>query len=399
MIKLSEKIQGKEINIGPQHPALKEPETFRIVIESEKIVDAIPILGHTHRGIEKLCESRNSDQNLYLIERICGICSFSHQGNYAKGVEEIAGIEAPPRANYIRVIVAELERLHSHLLWLGVLTHEIGFDTFYLLIWKDRELIMDILETITGNRVNYGVNAIGGVRNDLNEMMIKQLFSLLPILEQRIQKIKKIAVNDKTIQARCKNVGTISKKLAEKTNATGPTARSSGINWDLRRDNPYFVYEEIKFKVLYDTKGDVYSKIILRLDELFESISIIDQALNNLPNGPILSKIRGKFNGATISRIEAPRGEDLHYIDFRNDKIPYRIKVRAPTYANLVSSMNVLVGHHIADIPVIVASCDPCFSCTDRTLVIDRDLDKQYIMNSNDLRNFAIKVYQEDEIL
>lgn len=392
-------MSGKEINIGPQHPALKEPETFRIVVEGEKIVDAIPILGHTHRGIEKLCESRDSDQNLYLIERICGICSFSHQANYAKGVETIAGVKIPPRAEYVRVIIAELERLHSHFLWMGVLTHEIGFDTFYLLIWKDRELIMDILENISGNRVNYGINAIGGVRNDVTSEMKKQLRDALPEIKNKLIKIQDIALSDKTIEARCKNIGIVSKSMALTTNATGPTARASGVDWDLRRDAPYFAYSDLDFEVKLNTRGDVYSKIILRLEELFESISIIEQALDLMPEGGIMEKVRGRFDGATVSRIEAPRGEDFHYIEFRNSKVPYRVKVRAPTYANLVSSMKVLIGHHIADIPVIVASCDPCFSCTDRTLVIDRDIEKTYMLSSNELREYAMKVYTKEEIL
>lgn len=391
-----EKIKGTAINIGPQHPALKEPETFQIVVESERIIDAFPILGHAHRGIEKMAESRTADQNLYLTERICGICSFAHQSNYATAVEKVAGIDIPVKAKYLRVLVAELERLHSHLLWIGVLSHEIGFDTFYMLVWKDRELVMDVLESLTGNRVNYGMNAVGGVRSDLTPDVEKQLRKLIPDLKKKMETIRQIAISDQTVQARCKNVGTISKEMAMRTSATGPTARASGITTDLRRDLPYFAYEEMDFEVHVATAGDVYTKIVLRMDELFDSLSMVEQVLEKMPrDGDIRVKVKGRLEGKAISRVEAPRGENFHFVEFRKEKEPYRVKVRAPTYANLTSAMEVLIGHHIADIPTIVASCDPCFSCTDRTLVVDRDLDKTYMMTATDLRNYGIKIYKE----
>ncbi len=384
-----------QINVGPQHPALKEPETFRIVVEGEKVVHATPILGHTHRGIEKLAESRDYNKLLYLAERICGICSFAHQANYAKGVEIIAGLEVPPRAQYLRVIVAELERLHSHLLWVGVLAHEIGFDTFYLLVWKDRELVMDLLETLTGNRVNYGMNRIGGVRSDLTPEIRQKFKKVLPELRNRLDHIKEIALNDPTMKTRCKGIGIISQRLARETCVTGPTARTSGINWDLRRDAPYFAYEDFSFKVPISDKGDVYSKVVLRIEELYESISIIEQALDTIPDGEIFAKPPSRLNGKAVSRLEAPRGENFHYLDFRDSKTPYRMKVRAPTYANLASSIRALIGHHIADVPVIVAANDPCFSCTDRTLVINLDTGEQKMLTKKELRNIGIKIYNE----
>lgn len=389
---------GTSINVGPQHPALKEPETFRVIVEGERIIEAIPILGHAHRGIEKLGENRDYNKNLYLAERICGICSFAHQANYAKGVEMVAGVTIPERAEYLRVLVGELERLHSHLLWIGVLSHEIGFDTFYLLVWKDREIVMDLLETLTGNRVNHGMNTVGGVRSDLTSEMMNEFRIKLPELEKKLNKIRKIALNDSTIKARCKNIGVITEKIAKSTCVTGPTARASGIDWDLRKHEPYFVYDQLDFKVPIRTDGDVYGKIVLRIEELYESIKIIRQVLDQLPDGDINTRVGRRLEGKAVSRIEAPRGENLHYLDFRNSDTPYRMKVRAPTYANLRSAMEVLIGHHIADIPVIVAANDPCFSCTDRTLVIDRDTDQVQYLSASDLRKLGIVMYEEEVV-
>lgn len=383
------------INVGPQHPALKEPETFRVVIEGEKVVEAEPILGHVHRGIEKLAENRDYNKLLYLAERICGICSFAHQANYAKGVEMIAEVEAPPRAQYLRMLVAELERLHSHMLWIGVLAHEIGFDTYYLLVWKDREIIMDMLESLTGNRVNYGMNRVGGVRQDLSPELKKEFLQKIPVIREKLEEIKSIALEDPTIKARCFNVGIISNSLARQTCVTGPTARASGINWDLRRDNPYFAYDEVKFNVPVSDKGDVYSKIVLRVEEMFESVNIIEQVLEMMPEGEIYVKVPSRLDGKAVSRIEAPRGENFHYLDFRKSKQPYRLRVRAPTYANLASSVKVLIGHHVADVPVIVAANDPCFSCTDRTLIIDRDKGTTQLLTKEQLRQLGIKAYKE----
>ena len=384
-----------EFNLGPQHPALKEPETFRVVVEGERIVKAEAILGHTHRGIEKVAEERDYNKALYLAERICGICSFAHNANFARAVEFVAEAEVPERAQYLRVLVAELERLHSHMLWVGVLAHEIGFDTFYLLVWNDREVVMDMLETLTGNRVNYGMNNIGGVRADLTPEIKKMLKKGLEELKPRLRNIKDIAFNNKTIVSRSKGIGIISKEMARKTCVTGPTARSSGIDWDLRRDQPYFAYESLDFEVPVSSSGDVYSKIILRIKELFESVSIIEQVLDKIPDGKIMTNVRGKLSGKAVSRIEAPRGENFHYVDFRGKKEPYRMKVRAPTYANVVSSVEVLVGHYISDIPVIVAANDPCFSCTDRTLIIDRDQERYQVLNSRDLRKASIQHSKE----
>src|SRR3989339_1911783 len=187
------------IPIGPQHPALKEPESFSVTLEGEKIVDVNLRLGYNHRGIEKACEERTYIQDIYILERVCGICSHSHSTCFVQTVEEIAGVEIPERAKYIRTIVAELERIHSHLLWLGVAGHEEGFDTLFMYSWRDREIVMDILALITGNRVNYGMNTIGGVRRDISKAQASQILKAVDILEERTNYYIEVASEEVTL--------------------------------------------------------------------------------------------------------------------------------------------------------------------------------------------------------
>ncbi|HOL17435.1 MAG TPA: nickel-dependent hydrogenase large subunit, partial [Bacillota bacterium] len=276
--------------VGPQHPALKEPESFWFKVEGEVIVDVDIRLGYNHRGIEKACESRNYIQCLYLIERICGICSHSHTTAFAQCVEEIAGLEIPARAKYIRVIVGELERLHSHLLWLGVAGHEIGFDTLFMYSWRDREAVLDLLELITGNRVNYAINTIGGVRRDIDGPKREQILSQLDLLADRAKFYADLVTTDSTCLARLENVAKFSAEQARAFGTVGPTARASGIDLDVRRDDPYAAYGEMPFKVIISDRGDLLGRAIVRLEEIGESIKILKYALQNLPDGPLTVK-------------------------------------------------------------------------------------------------------------
>ncbi|MFA5337573.1 MAG: nickel-dependent hydrogenase large subunit, partial [Candidatus Omnitrophota bacterium] len=233
------------IPIGPQHPALKEPAGFSVALKGEKIKGVDVRLGYNHRGIEKACEQRTYVQDVYLIERICGICSHTHSTCFVQGVEEIAGLAVPKRALYIRTIIGELERIHSHYLWLGVAGHEIGFDTLLMYSWRDREVVMDVLAMLTGNRVNYGINSIGGVRRDIDEAQIAQVFKAIDILEERTKYYIEVATEETTIIKRLSGVGVLSREDALRLGAVGPTARASGIDYDIRRADPYAVYAEL----------------------------------------------------------------------------------------------------------------------------------------------------------
>ncbi|OGS17601.1 MAG: NADH dehydrogenase [Elusimicrobia bacterium RIFOXYA2_FULL_50_26] len=357
--------------IGPQHPLLKEPMHFKFTIDGERIVDADIRLGYNHRGIEKACEARTYTQDLYMIERICGICSHTHATNFVQAVEEIMKAEIPSRAKYLRVVVAELERIHSHLLWLGVAGHEIGFDTLFMLSWRDREIVQDLLEIITGNRVNYGMNTIGGVRKDMSKEEISQCLAGLKTLEEQTLYFANVAQNETTFIRRVDGVGILPKDIAISHGAVGPTARGSGVDLDIRRDAPYAAYGEIPFQVITSDRGDVLGRTLVRVGETLEAIKIVRYCLEHLPEGPIVVKLPRKVQvGEAVTRYEAPRGECIHYVRANGSEKPDRVKVRAPTMANLVSIRHCLINQQIADIPIIVAAIDPCISCTDRTAVI-----------------------------
>jgi NADH-quinone oxidoreductase subunit D len=386
-----------KIPIGPQHPALKEPTSFSVALRGEKIVGIDLRLGYNHRGIEKACESRSYINDLYLLERICGICSHAHSTAFVQAVEEIAGITPPPRARFIRTIIGELERIHSHLLWLGVAGHEIGFDTLLMYTWRDRESIMDILAMLTGNRVNYGINTLGGVRRDINVEQKDEILKALTKLEEQTKYYVQVAQEEVTLIQRLSGVGKLSKEDALLLGAVGPTARASEVPRDIRHDDPYAAYGELNFKVITDNHGDVYGRTLVRMGELFESYSIIRQALQNLPDGPLTLKVPRKIPpGEAISRYEAPRGEDLHYVKSNGTEYPQRVKVRAPTLANLQSVAKMLEDRYLADLPIVVAAIDPCFSCTDRSLsLIDLENGLPQVLSWQDLRQYSINWYKK----
>jgi NADH-quinone oxidoreductase subunit D len=385
-----------KIPIGPQHPALKEPENFTITLDGETVVDVDIRIGYVHRGIEKLMETRNYIQNLYLVERICGICSYTHMVNYVQNVEEILNLKIPPRAEYIRTLFLELERLHSHLLWVGVAGHEIGFDTLFMYTWQDREVVQDLLEMISGNRVNYAMNTIGGVRRDVSDEQRKKIMEAMDYLEKRAQYYKEVAVNEKTILLRSEGVGILKPQVALKLAAVGPTARASGINVDIRRDDPYASYAETPFDVITTDTCDVFGRVVVRVLELFEIIKIIRHLMNNLPSGDIKIKAPRKVpEGEAISHTEAPRGEDLHYLHSNGTDKPDRYKVRTPTMANMPSVAEMLKGAYLADVPIIIAGIDPCMGCMDRVLVLkDEKDDSGQILDMENLRRYGIKWYE-----
>lgn len=384
-----------KIPVGPQHPALKEPASFNLTLEGERIIDAEVKLGYNHRGIEKACESRNYIQCIYLIERICGICSHSHSTCFVQTVEEVAGVEAPPRAQYIRTIIGELERVHSHLLWLGVAGHEVGFDTLFMYAWRDREAVMDLLALISGNRVNYGINTIGGVRRDINPEQGQKILSALNLLTARTEYYIKAATGEPTFMGRLAGVGKLPAEVAMSLGAVGPTARGSGIARDIRKDDPYAAYRNLTVNVITDNHSDVLGRTIVRVFELLESYKMLRFLVENLPDGPLTVKVPRKIPaGEAVTRYEAPRGEDIHYIRANGTDMPERVKVRAPTLANLASIRESLRGGFLADFPIVVAAIDPCFSCTDRAIQVVNGKHTDYL-DWHALREYSINWYKE----
>lgn len=391
-----------EVNIpvGPQHPALKEPESFLLTLRGEKITAINIKIGYNHRGIEKACEERTYIQDMYLIERVCGICSHSHSTCFIQAVEEIAGLTAPPRARYIRTLVAELERIHSHLLWLGVAGHEIGFDTLLMYAWRDREIVMNLLATITGNRVNYAINTIGGTRRDVSSAILEETARAADILEKRIKYYAQVAQDETTVVKRMSGVGKLSREDALRLGAVGPTARASGIARDVRSDDPYAAYGELEFEPVIDDHCDVYGRTLVRVNELLGSVKLIRQIIKKMPEGPIAIKAPRRIpSGEAVSRYEAPRGEDLHYVRANGTDKPDRVKLRPPTLANIQAVAHMLEDRYLADLPIVVAAIDPCFSCTDRMIALDNGMDRdKTTMTWEQLRLQGIEHYRKQGI-
>lgn len=374
-----------EVPIGPVHPALKEGIRFTFWVEGEKIkkVDIRP--GFMHRGIEFMGTKRNLVQLIYLAERICGICSVSHPLALVQAVEEAAGIEVPPRAQYIRVIIGELERIHSHLLWAGVAAHELGFDTLLHYVWKIREPVLDLLEDITGNRIDYAIPIYGGVRRDIPPEKYPKLKDALRYYRSLVEDLLNFFLRDPSIEARTRNIGILTREEADALCAVGPTARASGLRKDVRQDWPYFTYPDLQVRALtpedmgLEVRGDVYDRIMVRLLEVSQSIQIIERCLEEMPDGEITSvpKVAAllaqlkRAEGEGIGRHEAPRGEVFHYIRLEADKeAPVVWKVKAPTYSNLMSWFPMFKDQEIADIPIVAASIDPCICCMDRVHIV-----------------------------
>lgn len=386
------------IPIGPQHPSLKEPGCFTITLEGEKVIKAVVGIGYNHRGLEKACESRTYIQDLYLIERVCGICSHTHSTAFCQGIEELAGIAIPPRAAYIRVLVAELERLHSHLLWLGVAAHEIGFDTLFMYTWRDREKVLDILAEVTGNRVNYGINIIGGVRRDFDEAMLQNISKMTNVLQTQIQYYLELALTESTIEARLAGIGRLSQEDAIKFGAVGPVARAAGVSYDIRIAEPYAAYADIPVKLITDTHADVFGRTVVRIQEMLESLNIIRFCIGNLPDGNIAVKAPRRIPaGEVIARTEAPRGENIHYIRSNGTDMPDRIRVRAPSEANWHGMAQMLEGQYLADVPITIAAIDPCYSCTDRAIVIHSE-NGEKVTDWQNLRQYSIEWYKKQGV-
>ena len=360
------------VPVGPHHPALKEPVNFKVVADGETIVRLELDISYNHRGIEKAAEQRDFVRVVPLLERVCGICSHSHTTVFVKGIEEAMKLTVPPRAQFIRTIVAELERMHSHLLWLGVAAHEIGFNTMFMWTWRDREAVQDMLEEMTGNRVNYGTNEVGGVRRDLTPEQIQAALKRLPRLEERIAKYAEMVEAEETMLLRFKGVGYLTKDQALRLGAVGPTARASGVEYDIRRDDPYLAYADVPWKVVTDAHGDVYGRTLVRVGELLQSLKIVRYGLENLPAGPIRTPPpRAAPRTEILSRYEAPRGELVHFIRTNNTDKVERLDIRTPTLANWTSVAVSLVNQNLADIPVVVAAIDPCLSCTSRITIVN----------------------------
>ena len=357
-----------KIPMGPYHPALEEPYKLDMICEGETVIDAKLHIGFNFRGIEHLAESRNYIQVIALMERVCGICSNIHTLTLCQALEGLTGQTPPPRAQYIRVVMAELERLHSHVLWAGIASKLMGFKTMFMTCFEIREKIMDVLAAISGNRVNYSMNRIGGVNRDIEDPLA--MLGMIEQLEGEMMKtVIPIFTTSSTARSRCAGIGVLTHDKAISCGVVGPTARASGLGQDLRRAAPYAAYSELDFDVPVEQAGDVRARLFVRALEIMQSCQILRQALTKMPPGEISTNDeKFKFiTGTATSRVEAPRGEVMYSVSWKEgSRNPSRVHVRTPTFANMPAVRWMVKGARLADTPLIQASIDPCYSCTDR---------------------------------
>ena len=353
------------VPFGPQHPVLPEPIHLDLVLEDEKVVEAIPSIGFIHRGLEKLVEKKDFIDYVYVAERICGICSFIHGQTYCQGIEEIMNIPVPPRAKYLRTIWGEFSRIHSHLLWLGLMADAFGFEALFMHSWRVRERVLDIIEATTGGRVIFGSCKVGGTRRDITPEQMAWMLKELQEIEKECKGIIDVFINDSSVQHRLCGVGTISTEDAKVLGAVGPVLRASGVSDDMRLLG-YAAYADLDFAPITRKEGDSYGRCAVRCEEILQSIDLIRQAAAKIPGGEIAVKVTGTPNGEFFSRVEQPRGEVVYYIKGDGSKNLVRFRARTPTFANVPPLVKMLQGCELADVPVLVLTIDPCISCTER---------------------------------
>ncbi|MFV0241653.1 MAG: nickel-dependent hydrogenase large subunit [Lacrimispora sphenoides] len=351
------------VPFGPQHPVLPEPIHLDLVLEDERVIEAIPRIGYIHRGLEKLVEKKDYQQYVYVAERICGICSFMHGMGYCMSIESIMEVEIPERAKFLRTIWAELSRLHSHLLWLGLLADAFGFESLFMHSWKLREQVLDIFEETTGGRVIFSVCDVGGVKKDISSETLNKMKEVLTGMEKELKEAAAVFLNDSTVKLRTKGVGVLSKEAAVELGAVGPMARASGIEMDIRSQG-YAAYGQLDFKPITDQGGDCYARTKVRIGELFQSIDLIRQCIAIIPDGEVKRKVTGNPKGEHFTRLEQPRGEVLYYTKANGTKFLDRVRVRTPTFANVPALLETLKNCSLADVPILILTIDPCISCT-----------------------------------
>jgi len=380
-----------EIPIGPQHPALHEPVLLKVYADGEEVVKAEVNTGYNHRGIEKLCEKNTYYRDIFIVGRVCGICNAVHANCYVRALEYLLDIKPNNRARYLRVLAMELERIHSHMLINAVMAEIVGFDTLFMQIMLDRERVMKAKEILTGNRVLADYMIVGGVRRDIDEIKRDRIRDLLLKLKPRVEYYKKVFMEDETIIKRLLDVGVIKPAEATSHSLVGPVARGSGIKIDSRASDKYDAYDEIPFNVITRREGDSWARMMVRWDETLESINMCLYVLEKLPadGNPVPDEKRLPRvipQGESYARVEAQRGELTYYVlsDGKSTN-PYRVKIRTPSFNNIINSAFMYIGLSLADVPVALTSLDPCISCMERVTVIDLERNTKYRLTLKEL--------------
>lgn len=380
-----------EIPLGPLHITSDEPGHFRLFVDGEDVVDADYRMFYVHRGMEKAAETRMGyNEVTFLADRVCGICGFAHSTAYTTSVENALGIVVPERAQVIRSIFLEVERLHSHLLNLGLVCHFVGFDTGFMQFFRVREKAMTLAELLTGARKTYGMNLIGGIRRDIHKEERKATLKTLAELKTEVTGLVAILLETPNLAQRASGIGRLDPKIARDYSPVGPHVRASGFARDTRTDHPFCGYKTFPIPVRHKDSCDVLGRVLNRVEEFFDSIDFLERAIDGMPNGPIL--VEG-FNYTphkfALGFVEAPRGENIHWSMLGDNQKLYRWRARASTYANWPPLRYMLRGYTVSDAPVIVGSIDPCYSCTDRVTVIDVRKGKQTTVPYSEIERYG----------
>jgi len=358
------------INVGPQHPSTHGVFRMRVTLDGEVIVDMEPVLGYLHRGIEKLAEGRTYTQNIPFTDRLDYLASMTNNLAYAMAVEKLAGIAVPERAEYLRVIMSELQRIASHLVGVGSFLNDCGaFMTPFLYMFREREKILDLFEMVCGQRLTYNYIRIGGVSYDIPEEFLPALDKFVREMPGFIDEYDQLLAENEILLARAKGVGILPKELAINTSASGPVLRASGVKWDIRKADPYSVYDRFEFDIPTGSTGDCYDRYRLRIQEMRQSVRIIKQAAEQLPQGEVLTRVPLRLRppaGEAYGHIEGPKGELGFYLVSDNSVTPYRFHVRAPTLINLTALRDMMIGWKVADAVIIFGSIDICLGEVDR---------------------------------
>lgn len=355
------------INMGPQHPFTHGLWNLRVKVDGETIVDAEPVLGYLHRGWEKSVEHRTYPQIIPLCDRLCYGASMSWSHVYCMAVEELMDVEVPERAEYIRVIVLELQRIASHLMWLAAFGTDMGNLTVFVYTMRDRELFLDLLESVSGARMTYNYPRIGGVRNDLPPDFERDCLRVLDHFEDKLDDYENLCDGSKIFRIRTEGLGILKPEDAINMGVTGPNLRGSGVKIDIRDHDPYSVYEELDWGICTHDGCDTYGRYRVRMDEMRVSCDIVRQALNKISDGPVRVKVPNRApEEKVVARTEDPRGEALMWVMGDGSDRPYRLKVRSPVFVYVSAAKEMLVGHKLADVPAIMGSIDMCLGETDR---------------------------------
>ncbi len=358
-------IQELNIALGSQHVALLEPMRLEFQTENERITGVNADFGYVHRGIEKACASKFKFKQVgYVVSRVCGLCSITHSSAYTFAIEGIFGEEIPIRAKYLRILALELDRIHSHLLCLAHTAESAGFEALFMHIMKHRELVMEAQESLTGNRVHFDYLHIGGVNRDLDSEKSGEIKNKIIQLREKVKEIQELFNSNFSLSMKYKGIGAISTEDVYKLNVAGPQARAANVAWDVRNVDTTLPYKEVGFKLITQEGGDIHARNNVRLLETLNSIEMVLNVLDNLPAGEITVKIKGNPDGEYVSRIEAPRGELSYYVLGEKKPILKRVRIKTPTYSNAASFVHIMNGQDYGDIPAIMASFDPCMSCT-----------------------------------